>query len=152
MGASEENDASFQNNPPRDIESKEKEQSPTSPHDKEIHSEKSGASSNPREQIRGIRGTGIFTVPDPLDPSTRAKREDDIRHNYSDIEFNGKCGHCGRAMNPDRPEARCTVCGMILHQFCFDGHVVKMHRPKGVSVVILLKDGKYFARVKKSDE
>lgn len=105
-----------------------------------------------QEQLGGIKGTGVFTVADGLDPSTRARLEKKEAETFLDEEITGSCGHCGRPFNVGRPEAKCMACGMVMHQFCFDGHVIKEHKPKAIGVRIISKDGKFYARSKRSDE
>lgn len=105
-----------------------------------------------REQLGGIKGTGVFMVADGLDPPARARLEKEEAEMFLDEEITGNCGHCGRPFNVGKPEAKCMACGMVMHQFCFDGHVIKEHKPKAIGVRIISKDGKFFARAKRSDE
>jgi hypothetical protein len=94
----------------------------------------------------------VFTVPDPLDPAMRARVDAHEEDGFDFIEFNGTCGQCGRGMNAGRPEAQCSTCGIIMHQFCFDAHVIQYHRPPAVTARIVHKDGKFFAKIKKVSE
>lgn len=101
------------------------------------------------EQVGGIKGTGVFSVADGRDPSTKARLEKEEEANFDEEEITGVCSHCGRAFNVGRPETKCVECGMVMHQFCFDGHVIKHHKPAAVGARIVIRDGKYFAKVKK---
>lgn len=104
----------------------------------------------PEEQIGGIKGTGVFNVPDGRDPSTKAAIKE-ANKGFKEEEFSGYCGHCSRPMNVGRPEAKCVPCGMIVHQFCFDAHAIKKHRPDAVSVRIESREGKFFAVIGKAE-
>lgn len=122
----------------------------------ELHSETSkeetGAPDNAREQYKGVKGTGVFTTPDPLDPAMRKRVDAQEQNMFDFVEFNGKCAKCGRMMNDGRPEAKCTTCGEIMHQFCFDAHVLEKHKPPAVAARIVIKDGEYFAKIRKVPE
>lgn len=103
--------------------------------------------SEPSNQTGGIRETGIFSSPDPLDPSTKKAHEKELKE-YTDEEFSGNCAQCGREMTDGRNEAKCLDCGVIMHQFCFDAHVIKSHRPDGIGIKVIVKEGKFFARTR----
>ena len=106
--------------------------------------------SKPEEQIGRIKGTGVFDVPDGRDPSTKAAIKE-ANKDLVEEEFSGYCGHCSRPMNVGRPEAKCVPCGMIVHQFCFDAHAIKKHRPDAVSIRIESREGKFFAVIGKAE-
>jgi hypothetical protein len=119
----------------------------------DIHSEtESGAPNNASEPYKGTKRTGVFTVPDPLDPAMRARVDAHEDTTFEFIEFDGTCGQCGRGMNDGRPEAQCSTCGVIMHQFCFDAHVIQYHRPPAVTARIVHKDNKFFAKIKRVSE
>jgi hypothetical protein len=107
----------------------------------------------PKMPSDGIKGTNVHSIPDPLDPSTRAALEIEDA-NYEVEEFDGKCIQCNRLLVHGRFAVKCSVCGSIVHQFCFDGHVLKSHRPSGVTGLIK-KTGNpevWLYKVKKEEE
>ena len=124
--------------------------------DTTIHSEpsanESGAPNNASEPYKGVKSTGVFKVPDGLDPAMRKRIDAAEQQKFIFEEFDGTCGQCGRGMNAGRAEAKCNVCGAIMHQFCFDAHVIQHHKPPAVSARIELIDGKHFAKIKRVPE
>lgn len=100
----------------------------------------------------GIKAhTGVFTTPDGLDPSTKAAIEKD-NENFEIGEFSGFCGKCGKPIVPG-PAVKCSVCGLIVHQFCFDAHVVAMHRPDGFTLRVEKNAaGKYLWKRRKAED
>ena len=161
MGTSEDsnnnNDASQKEEPPVQEDNELPESTLSKTEDESrlesgSDSESDAAEQKRREQIGGIRGTGIFTVPDGRDPSTIALQVAEEEENYIEEEIEGFCGHCGRPFNVGRPEAKCTACDIVMHQFCFDSHVIKSHKPVAVGVRITSREGKFFARMRKPEE
>ena len=100
--------------------------------------------------IAGIKAhTGVFTTPDGLDPSTKDAINEDNK-NFEIGEFNGFCGKCGNPIVAPGPAVKCSICGMILHQFCFDAHVVAAHRPDGITLRVEKNvDGKFLWKQRK---
>jgi len=120
-------------------------------------SKPSESNSDPVAQVgiaatEGIKAhTGVFTVPDALDPSTKAAINEENK-NFDIAEFSGFCGKCGNPIVPG-PAVECSVCGMILHQFCFDAHVVAAHRPDGITLRVEKNaDGKFLWKRRKVED
>jgi len=126
---------------------------PKTTEDTTVHSEtESGSPNNASEPYKGIKRTGVFTVPDPLDPAMRARVDAQEEASFDFEEFDGTCGQCGRGMNDGRPEAKCSTCGVIMHQWCFDAHVIQEHRPPAVAARVVHKDGKFFVKIRKGSK
>lgn len=143
MGTSEDNkDASLHNTPPEEESDNDKIPFPPKSNSEPEPTQESVDPPKPSTGV--IKNRGIFEVPDGLDPSTRAAMDEAAKNDIEE-EISGTCGHCGRPLNVGRPEAKCVECGMVMHGFCFDGHVIKKHRPKVVSVRITSRDGKLYA-------
>lgn len=118
-----------------------------------------GSSSDPVAQpeigiaaTEGIKAhTGVFTTPDGLDPSTKAALDEEDK-NFEIGMFSGFCGKCGNPIVPG-PAVKCSICGMILHQFCFDAHVVAEHRPDGFTLKVEKNaDGKFLWKQRKVED
>lgn len=122
------------------------------------NSEGEGSGSDPAARpemgiaaTEGIKAhTGVFTTPDGLDPSTKAALDEENK-NFEIGMFSGFCGKCGNPIVPG-PAVMCSIpgCGIIVHQFCFDAHVVAAHRPDGITLKIEKNaDGKFLWKRRK---
>ena len=81
--------------------------------------------------------TGIFTIGDPLDPTTKDAMAKDEAQLYDKAgTCTGTCDHCQRPLNLGRYAVQCTECGVIVHQFCSDNHAIRDHKPLFSTVMI----------------
>lgn len=97
--------------------------------------------------------TGVFTTPDGLDPSTKAAINEENKK-FDIGEFSGFCGKCGNPIVAPGPAVMCSIpgCGIIVHQFCFDAHVVAAHRPDGITLKVEKNaDGKFLWKRRKTE-
>lgn len=101
-----------------------------------------------------VQHTGVFKTPDALDPTTKAAIDEDNK-NFEIGEFSGFCGKCGNPIVAPGPAVMCSIpgCGIIVHQFCFDAHVVAAHRPDGITLKVEKNaDGKFLWKRRKTED